>query len=497
MPRAYELTDKDGNPYDPPRWRATRRINGRRYRVIRRSQQEAIQALFELIAREKAGDVIRRNKSLTIDDWMKDYQRMITTGDGAIAPTTADTYRHLIEKMLDEDYGLTGTSLSAITADKIMEFRGKLASVPTGRGMRRAILGTSRRKAIEIRLNAALDAAVEMGKIARNPWPKQFDRNTNRRRNRQTQQEDEARQEKEAIAGRIDYYPQMIYYHLLSAFNDLAGELRAKPDDKALLRRAEWAHTRLTMYLLSFYGVRPAEARGITLDKVSIDKRTLTISQQLVKQDGKGRPVLTDTTKTAAGKRTIPLSGPILSRLAQQMDIQTQAYQEGRRTALDGKQLLLTSITGKPIPQTEHNRDWNKLLDEGIGQSPLWAERLRLYANRHIAATILQRADFEYEAIARVCGWNTAQGNLLDTYGHWQDDARVQQAIDTIGNAILGHDPKDYTQPVTDSHGQPITINGWTFTQAEQAALQETLGNDLADYIDDNPPPDDDRLYRA
>jgi len=503
LPRAYQLASGE--------WQAGRRVNGRRFRANGQSADEAAMALLEVIAKARNGEIVQRNKSLTIDKWLWEYHRLITTGDGAVAPTTADTYRHVIEKMLDPAYGLTGQKLTAITSDDIMAFRDKMGNVPTGKGARRAILGPSRRKAVEIRLNAALAAAAEAGKIPRNPWPKQLDKNTTRRRTKQAQRVKHERGEKEKIAERIDYYPQMIYYHLLGAFWGAFREWE-KNQTPANQKRWEWAHTRLALYLLSFYGIRPAEARGITLDKVSIDEQTLSIHQQLQKhhpqsEGGQCGIYIRPETKTVAGQRTLPLSGPLLEVLARQVAIQEHAYQEGRRDTLDGRRLLLTTINGKPIRQTEHNNDWNFLLSqEQVGQSRLWRKPdpwdgkqwwPRLYANRHIAVTILQRAGFGYEeAITKLCGWDRSHRNQLDTYNHWDDepsgdwsdDPQVQKAVATIGQTILGRSADYYTKPVTDRHGEPVIIDGTTITLAEAEALQADISE---------PPPDNEKLYRA
>jgi len=450
--------------------------------------------------------VRRRGELDTIDSWMWEFYLETTTGEGSVVSSTAGQYRRITDKILEPEYGLTGMLLVDVTAQVIKEFRRKLETVPTKRTGEP--LGPSRRKAIEIRLNAALVAAVEEGKLDRNPFPKQADRRTTRRRQKQQREVSAERIEQEAIKERIDWYPQMAYLKLVNDFDQaevaeraarkavgLASEEsidQARKAAEQATQLADWAHTRLTMYLLSFFGLRPAEVRGLTIDKVSILKKTLRVEQQLAVYDpkidgGKTGPYLKPETKTDAGKRILPLAEPLLSVLRVQANRQRRGYDEHRKELFEGKQLLLTARRGGPIRQQVHDDDWKELVSKELGLDLEQWPAMRLYANRHIAVTILQRAKFPIEVTSLVTGWSTKQNNLYDTYGWWTEEEAKSEAMKTIGQAILSKptDPSYKTKVVGSIHDEPITQS-----EADEIQAQLDPGWDITDIMDTDPPDD-------
>jgi len=150
--------------------------------------------------------------------------------------------------------------------------------------------------------------------------------------------------------------------------------------------------------------LRPAEVRGLTVSKFNSQKHTLLIDQQL---DNQGN--LRQQTKTEAGTRTIWLP-PKLYEIV-------KAHIAAQKAL--GKDYLFTNSRGNPLRQTSHNRRWHEITRTVFPKSGNNKEAtLRLYANRHIAATILDVGKVEYPVIASITGWSTKTGTMLDVYSH-------------------------------------------------------------------------------
>jgi len=402
-PRAWQEGD---------RWRCESVLDGKKIRVSRSTKASAERAIIEKQKAIREGLIEpKRTTVLTINQWLANDLERITTGSGAVAPSTTDRYRYDTEAILKPCYELTGTWLDRLDAVKIQNFRHKLDTVPTLRTGKP--LSAGRQKALEIRLNAALNAAVQLGVIDRNPFPHDLDKNATRRKNEKEREDALERAEKEAIFDRITWYPQRIYRYLKSAFE-------ADPTD--------WNHTRLTAYLLSFYGLRPSEVRGLTIDKFNPWTKKLVIEQQLY-----GTKIV-DRTKTAAGTREIPVSEPLFSVLKEQAKRQ-------KANPANTKGLLLVGKKNGVFRQQNQNEDWKKLIETEMGTSRNW-KFLRLYANRHIAITILEEAKFDRTAIKRFVGWSTNEKNMFDIYSHVKYDPKpLVDAAEIIGNYIL-REPK-------------------------------------------------------
>jgi len=510
-PRAYQL--RDG------RWQAKRRVKGQTITATKNNPEDAV---FEL--RLKLRDlelgvsqpIKQRGKAETIDEWLWAYYERRTTGENAVEFSTAGQYKYNTDRMLDEVYGLTGTPLVDVTAQLLIAFRHKLETVPTKRTGKP--LGHDKRKAIETRLNAALQAAVEEGKLPGNPFPRYADPGRRKKTTAKQLEVTADEKDRDEIKVRLDWYPQMIYRKLrsdadtseeveksaLAAVESADADYldQAKKIAQKATQDADWAHTRLTMYLLSFYGLRPAEVRGLTLDKVRTGpiKPGLTVNQQLAhynyNQNGKTGPYIKLMTKTVDGKRTIPLAEPLLSVVRHQVQRQRHGYDEHRKQLLDGNKLLLTAKRGGPIRQQVHDDDWQSLVSKELGLDLKKFPQIRLYANRHIANTIMKRADYPYDTRLLIMGWSPNgdhgkkddrnNGEMDDIYNHWVND-QTMEAAKEIGRVILSEPTKPgyLTETVA-------TINGEPQTQADiDKFVSEHEDIDVFDLIDDDGPPED------
>jgi len=128
-------------------------------------------------------------------------------------------------------------------------------------------------------------------------------------------------------------------------------------------------------------------------------------------------------TKTPAGTRTLPLVEPWLGI------VKEQARRRRLATGSDNP-MLLAAKGGGFFRQQNHNEDYRLLLEECS------MEYIRLYANRHITTTILQKLNYTREIIESICGWEKPSDSLLTTYGHFTDDDKIKQAVRELGDFV-------------------------------------------------------------
>ena len=434
--RPYQLNDG--------RWQAkkTLTVGGRKVQYTATATTKG-EAQKRLIVKLELGEQPKThaNATNTIDALLYAHLDDLSSGDFPIAPGTISTYKDLYLTMLRPCYGLTGTTLDELTTEKIAEFRKLLTTEPTPKTGKP--LGPTRRKGIDTRLKSALDFAVDTKRLTVNPFPKQLGKTKGRAYSKQVANDELAEMEAKIIAQRLKYYPQIIFRYLSD---------HATTDD---------AHTDLWLFLLSFYGLRPAEARGITLDNIHLSGSNprIEIKQQL----NRDRQIV-PATKTEAGQRTIPLYKPLKQVAEKQVEIAK------RLNVKVGGKVLLATYKQQPVRQQDHSIAWRKVLAAVASVEPLWEPRLRLYANRHIAATILELKAIPYPVIAKVMGWGSQSGTMLDVYSHVQQSKEfydeIKAAVRIVGDYILAEPQEEKA-----IWELPKTIA----TQSEKAALVKQL----------------------
>jgi hypothetical protein len=343
----------------------------------------------------------------TIDEYLKEYLTEISTGDGAVREATAIGYGYAIKAILRERYGLAGIAVSEITPELIKQWRQNLTDKPAPRTGKP--IGAKWQKELTILLSGALAAAVTEGYLDTNPLELIKSAPEQKRRARvaakQEHQRKAIREQAENIKARIYWQPQTQLAKLLADYS-------SDPTD--------WNHTRLTYVALSYLGLRPQET-AISLDKIDFraGKETITIAQT------RSGTKIIEATKTPAGTRTLPLVEPWLSI------VKEQARRRKLATGNDNP-MLLAAKGGGFFRQQNHNEDYRLLLEECS------MDYIRLYANRHITTTILQKLNYPREIIESICGWERPSDSLLTTYGHFTDDDRIKQAVVDLGEFIMG-----------------------------------------------------------
>jgi integrase len=163
-------------------------------------------------------------------------------------------------------------------------------------------------------------------------------------------------------------------------------------------------------------GMRPAEVRGLTVDRLNMLRREVDVDQQLIAIKV-GVPEF-GPPKTAASVRTIPLPQVVIDELAAHL----AAYPPGP----DG--LVFTLEGGEPISRQAMGHLWRP-----VAASAGLPARSGPHALRHYYASLLIRFGESVKTVQARLGHATA-AETLDTYSHlWPDsDDRTREAIDSV-----------------------------------------------------------------
>ncbi|WP_193604868.1 tyrosine-type recombinase/integrase [Nocardioides dongkuii] len=163
-------------------------------------------------------------------------------------------------------------------------------------------------------------------------------------------------------------------------------------------------------------GMRPAEVRGLTIDRLDVQEREVLVDRQLVAVRG-GRAVF-GPPKTEASQRRIPLPQSVVDVLV----LHLESYPPG----VDG--LVFTLDEGTPISRQAMGHLWRPL-----AKAAGLPERSGPHSLRHYYASLLIRFGESVTTVQARLGHATA-AETLDTYSHlWPDsDDRTRDAIDSV-----------------------------------------------------------------
>lgn len=161
-------------------------------------------------------------------------------------------------------------------------------------------------------------------------------------------------------------------------------------------------------------GLRQGEALGVTVDRVNLLRREVTVDRQLVKNVG--QPPLLGPLKTASSRRVVPLPDFVVEALAAHLATYPPNH--------DG--LVFTGGNGEPFARAWLHRAWRSAITEsGLPQDATW------HLLRHTYASILIDGGESVTVVARRLG-RANPSETLRTYSHlWPDsDDRTRQVVD-------------------------------------------------------------------
>lgn len=184
----------------------------------------------------------------------------------------------------------------------------------------------------------------------------------------------------------------------------------------AVRRAAEVISPRMrALVLLSVgTGLRQGEALGLTVDRVNLLRREVTVDRQLVKVVGQ-RPSL-GPLKTASSRRVVPLPGFVVEALTSHL----AAYPPNREG------LVFSGANGEPFARAWLHRAWRTAITaSGLPQDATW------HLLRHTYASILIDGGESVTVVARRLG-HANPSETLRTYSHlWPDsDDRTRQVVE-------------------------------------------------------------------
>lgn len=165
-------------------------------------------------------------------------------------------------------------------------------------------------------------------------------------------------------------------------------------------------------------GMRQGEVLGLTVDRLNLLRREVTVDRQLVRVTSKPTSLTFGPPKTAASARTIPLPRVVVDTLAEHL-AKYPPFDHG---------LVFTLESGEPITRQRFGHLWRP-----AARKAGLPERTGLHSLRHYYASLLIRYGESVKTVQARLGHATA-AETLDTYSHlWPDsDDRTREAVDSV-----------------------------------------------------------------
>ncbi|MET8982065.1 site-specific integrase [Streptomyces sp. NPDC004539] len=139
----------------------------------------------------------------------------------------------------------------------------------------------------------------------------------------------------------------------------------------------------------------------------------------------------TKNTKSRAGRRAVPLPGPLVAMLRAHAEIQKRERQAAGDLWTESDYVFTKPLGGPLSPNTDYH-DWKRLLDDaGVRDA-------RLHDARHTAATVLMLLGVPDRVIDQIMGWEPGTSvSMRARYLH-VPDAMLKDVARKIAEAIWG-----------------------------------------------------------
>jgi integrase len=173
---------------------------------------------------------------------------------------------------------------------------------------------------------------------------------------------------------------------------------------------------------LALSGMRRGEVCGLRWADLDLTGQSLSIVDNRVTVDG---AAMTSEPKTAAGKRTLPLTDPLIRVLRRAKRRHAAEQLAAGALYVDTGYLVVDEVGGRLHPDTVSDR-WNQLVvAAGV-------RRIRLHDARHTCGTLMH---LEGVPTAVIAAWleHASPAFTMRTYVHSQHDA-LRHAADVLGS---------------------------------------------------------------
>ena len=200
--------------------------------------------------------------------------------------------------------------------------------------------------------------------------------------------------------------------------NEFTGNFCSREEMNALFDAVRGNKIEVPVMLAAFYGLRRSEVVGLKWDAVDFEQNTLEIRHTVatVRLDGKKVIVESDTTKTKASKRTLPLVPVFRERLL--------ALQEEQK---ENRKLCGRSYNKKYDGYICVDPMGNLLLPNALSDSfqlvlrDYNLRRIRFHDLRHTFATRALERGMDYKTLSAILG-HYSVALTMDTYVHSVDE---------------------------------------------------------------------------
>lgn len=141
-----------------------------------------------------------------------------------------------------------------------------------------------------------------------------------------------------------------------------------------------------------------------------------------------GGGLVMHTPKSAAGKRVLPLVGPLKGFLEAQLRAQ-YGERQAARDEWQENDLVFATEFGQPIDPRRHSADWHRLLvTAGVREA-------RLHDARHTAATLMLVQGVDDRTVMSLFGWTDL--SMVRRYAHVVDEMKTAAAV-AVNEALFG-----------------------------------------------------------
>ncbi|MFZ3498739.1 tyrosine-type recombinase/integrase [Streptomyces sp. 5.8] len=143
----------------------------------------------------------------------------------------------------------------------------------------------------------------------------------------------------------------------------------------------------------------------------------------------------TKNTKSRAGRRAVPLPGPLVRMLRAHKEVQARERKAAGDLWTDSEYVFTKPLGGPLSPNTDYH-DWKKLIgDAGVRDA-------RLHDARHTAATVLMLLGVPDRVIDQIMGWEAGTSARMRARYLHVPDAMLKDVAQKIGEAIWGPSEK-------------------------------------------------------
>ncbi|MCX5462253.1 tyrosine-type recombinase/integrase [Streptomyces sp. FT1] len=139
----------------------------------------------------------------------------------------------------------------------------------------------------------------------------------------------------------------------------------------------------------------------------------------------------TKNTKSRAGRRAVPLPGPLVAMLRSHKEAQARERKTAGNLWTESDYVFTKPLGGPLSPNTDYH-DWKRLLeDAGVRDA-------RLHDARHTAATVLMLLGIPDRVIDQIMGWEAGTSSRMRARYLHVPDAMLKEVARKLADAIWG-----------------------------------------------------------